>query len=30
VMISAAHAREDLDKGLEIFAGMGRKLGVIS
>jgi glycine C-acetyltransferase len=30
VMISAAHAREDLDKGLEIFAGMGRKLGVIN
>ena len=29
VMISAAHAREDLDKGLEIFALVGRKLGVI-
>jgi len=29
VMISAAHAREDLDKGLEIFAAVGRKLGVI-
>ena len=29
VMISAAHTREDLDKGLEIFAGVGRKLGVI-
>jgi glycine C-acetyltransferase len=29
VMISAAHAREDLDKGLEIFTGVGRKLGVI-
>jgi len=29
VMISAAHAREDLDKGLEIFARVGRKLGVI-
>lgn len=29
VMISAAHAREDLDKGLEIFASVGRKLGVI-
>jgi glycine C-acetyltransferase len=28
-MISAAHAREDLDKGLEIFALVGRKLGVI-
>jgi glycine C-acetyltransferase len=30
VMISAAHARDDLDKGLEIFAGVGRKLGVIN
>ena len=30
VMISAAHTREDLDKGLEIFAGVGRKLGVIN
>jgi glycine C-acetyltransferase len=29
VMISAAHVREDLDKGLEIFAKVGRKLGVI-
>ena len=29
VMISAAHQREDLDKGLEIFAGVGKKLGVI-
>ena len=29
VMISAAHAREDLDKGLEIFTSVGRKLGVI-
>jgi glycine C-acetyltransferase len=29
VMISAAHAKDDLDKGLEIFAGVGRKLGVI-
>jgi glycine C-acetyltransferase len=29
VMISAAHGREDLDKGLEIFAGVGRKLGEI-
>lgn len=29
VMISAAHTREDLDKGLETFAGVGRKLGVI-
>lgn len=30
VMISAAHQREDLEKGLEIFASVGRKLGVIS
>ena len=30
VMISAAHSREDLDKGLEVFAGVGRKLGVIN
>ncbi|HNT26033.1 MAG TPA: glycine C-acetyltransferase [Anaerolineales bacterium] len=30
VMISAAHARADLDKGLEIFAAVGRKLGVIA
>jgi glycine C-acetyltransferase len=29
VMISAAHTREDLDKGLAIFARVGRKLGVI-
>ncbi len=29
VMISAAHDRQDLDKGLETFAGVGRKLGVI-
>ena len=29
VMISASHAKEDLDKGLEIFASVGRKLGVI-
>jgi len=29
VMISAAHARDDLDKGLEAFAAVGRKLGVI-
>ena len=29
VMISAAHSREDLDKGLEIFTSVGRKLGVI-
>ncbi|RPI32818.1 MAG: glycine C-acetyltransferase [Chloroflexota bacterium] len=30
VMISASHAREDLDKGLEAFATVGRRLGVIS
>lgn len=30
VMISAAHAREDLDKGLEAFTRVGRGLGVIS
>jgi glycine C-acetyltransferase len=30
VMISAAHARDDLDKGLEIFTAVGRKLGVIN
>jgi glycine C-acetyltransferase len=30
VMISAAHAREDLDRGLGIFARVGRKLGVIA
>jgi glycine C-acetyltransferase len=29
VMISAAHAKEDLDQGLEAFARVGRKLGVI-
>ncbi|MBI5030426.1 MAG: glycine C-acetyltransferase [Chloroflexi bacterium] len=30
VMISAAHAREDLDRGLEVFAKVGKELGVIS
>jgi len=30
VMISAAHQTEDLDQGLEIFARVGRSLGVIS
>ena len=30
VMISAAHSKEDLDKGLETFASVGRKLGVIN
>ncbi|SNB60434.1 glycine C-acetyltransferase [Thermoflexus hugenholtzii] len=29
VMISAAHRREDLDRGLEAFAQVGRELGVI-
>lgn len=29
VMISAAHAREDLDKGLEVFGKVGKELGVI-
>jgi len=29
VMISAAHAKDDLDKGLEAFAMVGKKLGVI-
>ncbi len=29
VMISAAHARADLDKGLEAFARVGKKLAVI-
>jgi glycine C-acetyltransferase len=30
VMISASHARADLDKGLEAFAKVGKNLGVIS
>jgi glycine C-acetyltransferase len=29
VMISAAHAKDDLDKGLAAFKSVGRKLGVI-
>ncbi len=29
VMISAAHSREDLDRGLEVFARVGRELEVI-
>ncbi len=29
VMISAAHSRDDLDRGLEAFARVGRRLGVI-
>jgi glycine C-acetyltransferase len=30
VMISAAHSQDDLDKGLEAFKMVGKKLGVIS
>lgn len=30
VMISAAHSRSDLDKGLEIFGNVGRELGVLA
>jgi len=30
VMISAAHGKDDLDQGLEAFARVGRKLGVIT
>jgi glycine C-acetyltransferase len=30
VMISAAHEKDDLDQGLEAFARVGRRLGVIS
>jgi glycine C-acetyltransferase len=30
VMISAAHQRDDLDRGLEAFAQTGRKLGVLA
>ncbi|GIL14953.1 MAG: 2-amino-3-ketobutyrate CoA ligase [Chloroflexota bacterium] len=29
VMLSAAHSREDLDKGLEVFGKVGREMGVI-
>jgi glycine C-acetyltransferase len=29
VMISAAHSKDDLDRGLEAFAQVGRKLGVV-
>jgi len=29
VMISAAHSRQDLDTGLEVFTRVGRELGVI-
>jgi hypothetical protein len=28
-MISASHERKDLDQGLEAFAKVGKKLGVI-
>jgi glycine C-acetyltransferase len=30
VMISASHSRDDLDQGLQAFASVGQKLGVIS
>jgi glycine C-acetyltransferase len=30
VMISAAHSREDLERGLEAFAHVGREMGVIT
>jgi glycine C-acetyltransferase len=30
VMISAAHTREDLDQGLQVFARVGKSLGVIA
>jgi glycine C-acetyltransferase len=30
VMVSASHSRDDLDKGLEIFARVGKELGVIA
>ncbi len=30
VMISAAHSREDLDKGLEAFAAVGKSLGAVA
>jgi glycine C-acetyltransferase len=29
VMISAAHARADLERGLEVFAKVGKELGVV-
>lgn len=29
VMLSAAHSKEDLDKGLEVFGKVGREMGVI-
>jgi len=30
VMISAAHQRDDLDRGLEVFARVGQKFGVVT
>jgi glycine C-acetyltransferase len=30
VMISAAHSQDDLNKGLDAFKRVGKKLGVIS
>jgi glycine C-acetyltransferase len=30
VMISAAHSKEDLDRGLEAFRKVGRNLNVVS
>jgi glycine C-acetyltransferase len=30
VMNTAAHTQEDLDKGLEVFAKVGRELGVVA
>jgi glycine C-acetyltransferase len=30
VMISAAHSQDDLDKGLEVFGKVGKKLGAIN
>jgi len=30
VMLSASHSRDDLDKGLETFARVGKELGVIT
>ncbi|MBI5348656.1 MAG: aminotransferase class I/II-fold pyridoxal phosphate-dependent enzyme, partial [Chloroflexi bacterium] len=29
VMISAAHSKDDLDKGLEIFKKVGKELGLV-
>jgi glycine C-acetyltransferase len=30
VMISAAHSKDDLDRGLEAFARVGQELGVVA